>query len=196
MRLRGPRPPNPMKLTRKAGLDARDARVRLTTTSTHTWTSSSTVTPCRASRHRDRHRQPGRHSAQGAPTARRLRRHRAPLRGTVHLAAAHPLRGRGAPHGGEGEPVQQPRRVLHEWAVRLDPEVRRRLLQAGGADHDLRRRQHRTRTIRGRSGSRTSGRSPSSSARRPAEIPSKLPVRLSSERWRRSRRTRSSVGRS
>src|SRR5206468_1453093 len=60
----------------------------------------------------------------------RLRRHRATLREGVHLTAAHALRRRDPAHGGEEEPVQPARAVLHRVGR-----------QAAGEGEGLRRRE-------------------------------------------------------
>ena len=190
-----PAPADPMKLTEAGGTDAGDARVRL-------------PAHPRASR-RLRQREPmpvpaGIGIDIDDPAVQRLQAPDGsigyggispPCADTVHLSAAHAFPGRRAPHGGEGEPVQHARRVLHGMGRPARPRT------ASAATASPRRRSRSTSTasptgrIRGRSSSRTSGRSQSSSGRlRPRFLRASPRAKLRA--WRRSRRTPSSVGRS
>ena len=77
---------------------------------------------CRPSRHRDRHRQPGGAQRHRPRRLACLRRHRSSMRGTVHLAAAHPLRGRDPSHGVEDHASRTgSASSSSKWDVRLTP---------------------------------------------------------------------------
>src|SRR6185437_12188493 len=71
----------------------------------------------------------------------RLRRYQPAVLETVHLAAAHALRRRDPPHGGEEEPVQQARTVLQGVECPPELEMCGDVLQTEEEDRGLRRRQ-------------------------------------------------------
>ena len=136
-----PAPPNPMQLTRKAGLVPETHEFLKYHVHSHLdifVNGTPVVVPAGIGIDIDN---PAVHSGTAPRRLACLRQHRSSLRGTVHLAAAHPLRGRDPSHGVEDHEAEQPRPVLRRMGRPPDPEVRRRLLQAEGADRDLRGRQ-------------------------------------------------------
>ena len=139
MRLRWPAPADPMKLAEQAGLTPETHEFLLFHVHAHldVFVNGRPCTvPAGIGIDIDN---PGVHSAQQRRLDR-VRLHRPALRAALHLSAAHSRLSRTPAHRGQENQFNK----LGEFFTRVErparPEVRRRLLQAGGPDHDLRRR--------------------------------------------------------
>ena len=137
----GPRPADPMSLTKKAGLTPETHEFVFL----HVHAAPRRLRERRADRAcpraRNRHREPCRPAPQGDQAAHSdTGASSPPCAAPVIVAAAHPLRRWRAPHRGQAEPVRTARRVLHGMGASCSTPTCVGGYCGRGAHHDLRRR--------------------------------------------------------